>query len=574
MTPWRILVAVFLLVLLAAPALAPFVDLLHHAAGWRVWLESGRLLALAGNTLGLVAGTIAVALPLGVVGAILLYRTDLPGRPLWRFLTVLSLFVPLPLFTSAWQATLGTTGLFPVAGWRTPVVGAPPWAQGLGAAVWIHAVASLPWVVLLVGLGLQWVERELEEDALTLFPWWRVLWLVTLPRCRAALAAAAVWVALQTATEITVTDMMQVRTFAEEVYTQFVRPELDPTLPNADDVLARAVAVSLPAFLITWALIAWAAVRWDRSLPPLGSRLGPPVTFSLGWLRWPCLAGVVLVAGLLAGVPLTSLIWKTGLEAPVRGGPAPPEEPESAGASVYSPPVWSVRTTGKYLARTFRVRGSLVGESLLLAAAAGAASAGLALLVCWLALDARWFRLSVLSLMAVLWAMPGPVLGLGLKDAIAGLLDVTGSSWLAGVLYYGPSPVPVLWAYLLRFFPYAVAILWPVVRMLPPELRDAERIYGTGPGHEFRHLILPLSAGGCLLAALAVAVLSLGELSAGKLVETPGSQTFAHEVFTEMHYGLTNNLAALCLILLLAVLLGGTVVAVLAGRRANHGGQG
>src|SRR5262249_39597866 len=121
MTPWRILLALLLLLLLAAPALAPFVDLLHHAAGWRAWLEADRLLALAGNSLALVAGTLALALPLGVVGAVLLYRTDLPARPLWRYVTVVSLFVPLPLFTSAWQATLGTTGLFPVASWRTPV---------------------------------------------------------------------------------------------------------------------------------------------------------------------------------------------------------------------------------------------------------------------------------------------------------------------------------------------------------------------------------------------------------------------------------------------------------------------
>src|SRR5438045_3430061 len=74
-----------------------------------------------------------------------------------------------------------------------------PWAQGLPAAVWIHAVAALPWVILIVGQGLCWVETELEEDALTVAGPWRVLRAVTLPRARAALWAAAIWVALQTA---------------------------------------------------------------------------------------------------------------------------------------------------------------------------------------------------------------------------------------------------------------------------------------------------------------------------------------------------------------------------------------
>src|SRR5262249_15380746 len=149
-----------------------------------------------------------------------------------RFLTILTLFVPLPLFASGWQAALGSGGWLPVAVWSTPPPDDPdvsptgptwkPWAQGIEAAVWVHAVAALPWVVLLVGQGLCWVERELEEDALTAAGPGRVLLRVSLRRSAAAVGAAALWVALLTATEITVTDMMRVRTFAEEVYNQFV----------------------------------------------------------------------------------------------------------------------------------------------------------------------------------------------------------------------------------------------------------------------------------------------------------------------------------------------------------------
>jgi ABC-type spermidine/putrescine transport system permease subunit II len=84
---------------------------------------------------------------------------------------------------------------------------------------------------------------------------------------------------------------------------------------------------------------------------------------------------------------------------------------------------------------------------------------------------------------------------------------------------------------------------------------------GAGPAQEFRHVVAPLTAPALLRAGLVVAVLALGELSAGKLVETPGSQTFAHEVFTQMHYGVTNDLAAFCLVLLGAVTLGGVLVA-------------
>ena len=126
---------------------------------------------------------------------------------------------------------------------------------------------------MLVGQGLCWVERELEEDAVMVAPPWQVLWQITLPRCRAAIFAAGMWVALSAASEITVTDVMQVRTFAEEVYSQSVGGDRA--------ALAHAVAVSLPAVLLTWMLLMAAMRRWERTLPPLDALWAPPRLFRL-----------------------------------------------------------------------------------------------------------------------------------------------------------------------------------------------------------------------------------------------------------------------------------------------------
>ena len=105
------------------------------------------------------------------------------------------------------------------------------------------------------------------------------------------------------------------------------------------------------------------------------------------------------------------------------------------------------------------------------------------------------------------------------------------------------------------------------MRLLPPELHEAAQVDGARPRQELWYFILPLMAAVCLRAGQAVAILRLGELGAGKLVATPGSQTFAHEVFTQMHYGVTNDLAALCLVLLLVVGLGGCLFGI--GRAAT-----
>lgn len=541
---WRLALAILLPAFLGLPLALPLVDALRDLAAWPLWSERARLLMLARNTALLVAGTLALALPTGILGAILLYRTDLPLRRSLRFLTVATLFIPLPLFASGWQAALGSGGLIPLASWSVPEDADPDvtatgiawkaWGHGLRTAIWVHAVAGLPWVVWLVGRGLCWVEPELEEDALTVMPPPRVLWHVTLRRSAAAIGAAALWVALQTATEVTVTDMMQVRTYAEEVYDQFVRSDRA--------LIPRLIAVSMPAVVLAVALVLWTTSRWQRNLPPMATLTRPPRLFALGPWRWPCLLLVLSVVAALALVPFASLVWKAGL----------------AG----SPEVWSVSALLDALNKAGRGQSVLILRSLTLAGAAGIIAALVGLVVCWLAIDAARFRAFVLLLVAVAWALPAPVVGVGMKDTIRLLLRTFPSDRLAIALYHGPSSLPALWVDLVRFFPFALAVLWPVVRLVPSELRDAARVDGARPWQELGHVVAPLTASAVLRAALAVAVLSLGELGAGKLVETPGSETFAHELFSQMHYGTGSGVAALCLLLLIPVLCGGALIAI------------
>ena len=51
-----------------------------------------------------------------------------------------------------------------------------------------------------------------------------------------------------------------------------------------------------------------------------------------------------------------------------------------------------------------------------------------------------------------------------------------------------------------------------------------------------------------------LAALSLGELSASKLVSTPGAATFSEQLFMQLHTGTSSDLAARWLLLLASVL--------------------
>src|SRR5512142_760860 len=205
-----------------------------EADNWRV----PRPLVLAGRSAEVVGMALAIALPVGVPLALILFRTDAWGRRAVLGVLALAAFVPMPLHATAWLGAFGNAG-------RAQAFGIGPVLVGRRGAAGVHALAMIPWIVLLAGVGLRTVEPELEESALLDLPAWRVLGRVTLRRSLGTLAGAALAVAVLTAGDMTVTDLLQVRTYAEEAYVQSQLGE-GPT---------AAAKVALPPLIVLGALI-------------------------------------------------------------------------------------------------------------------------------------------------------------------------------------------------------------------------------------------------------------------------------------------------------------------------------
>jgi ABC-type Fe3+ transport system permease subunit len=500
----------------AVPLAAPFLD---------APIDFDRLPSLIWNTMLLAGCTCLLALPAGTVAAVLLFRTNLPFAGFFRFATVIALFVALALLTSAWQASLGAGGLLPFAWWGESQ--GRPWAEGMGPAIWIHTQAALPWVTLIVGFGLRQVEPELEEDALLAAGPWQTVRAVTLPRCAGAMAAAAAWVVLQVAGDITVTNVMLVSTMAEEVLGAFQEGGGAP--------LTRALQVAMPFSLVAGACVYWLLCRAEKIVPAIDPPLRSGPVLPLGWARWPSFALVSALMLLLCGVPLSSLIWKTG--------------------AVGYPPSWSLVTTGEHLASTLSKDGLLIGKSLFTSLVSAVATASIALMLAWLALEAPRFRQMLFAIAAAAWVLPGPVVGIGLKETIMTLVTYIPWRPLTVALYEGPeSPVPVLWAHALRFLPCAVAILWPVARQSSSQLSQTVLMESANPADTFRLGFWPAARATWWCLVVILTALSLGEVGAVAMsVETPGWQMFAHVLFNRMHYGVAPDVAALGLALLLVI---------------------
>ncbi len=492
-----------------------------------------RIWTLLLNTALLCGATCAVSLPLGTLLAGLLVRTDLPGRRVAVGLLALMLFVPLYLQAAAWQAALGTQG------WYTAVTGQPGWLGGWTGAVWVHAAAAVPWVVLIVGFALRLIEPELEEQALLHGSARRVFLWVTLRGAWPAIGVAALWVAVLTAREMTVTDLFVVRTFAEELYTQSA---FGP--PLGEKPLGILSGAGATAVLVAVGLVLCARLMpGDRPLSLRRSR-----AFRLGRFRWPASVFVALVMLMLVGVPVASLCSKAGVVI---------TQADDGWQRHFSP----AKCLSTVAAAPWHHRREL-GWSLGIGALAATAAVVVALGLAWTARRGGLRAVPALAVTAVCLATPGPLIGLG----IVWLLNrpnVTLLTWA-----YDRSILAPWLALFVVALPPATLILWHALRTVPGEMLDAAAVDGAGRFARLWRIVLPSRAAAIGLAWVVALALALGELGASIAVVPPGVMTFSIQIFDLLHSGVEDRVAGATLALMGLFGALAAVAARLAGRAA------
>ena len=293
----------------------------------------------------------------------------------------------LPLYLQA----AGAQAAFGLQGWCTALAGSGVLLAGWRGAIIVHTLAAIPWVVLVVGVGLRLAEPELEGRSAARR---RAVCRVS-PRHAAPLGQrrrrAALWVAVATAGEMTVTDLYQIRTYAEQLYTEFA--------------LGDAIGAPPWRFAPSVAAVAWIVVAglW------LVSRLVPPDrqlsvracrVFRLGRWRLPAGLAMLAVVGLLAGVPLASLLVKAGMVVTREGAQlARHWSAEQAASLVASSPA----RFGREFVWT---------AACAIPAATAAVACGVPL--AWFALRGSWRAGLAATVVAVALAVPAPLSALGL----------------------------------------------------------------------------------------------------------------------------------------------------------------
>jgi iron(III) transport system permease protein len=475
------------------------------------------------NTALLAAGTIAIALPLGAMLGIIIAKVDVPGRRTLAWLLAGLLFVPLYVQAAAWNAVLGVGGWVPQA-----LAGdgyAQPWLVGWRGAIWIHAMGAVPWAALMTAASMRTVERRLEEESLLDASPLRVLCRVTLRRGTGGVLAAAVWIAIVCATEIAVTDLFQIRTFAEEIYTEAT---LGSLTGDASGLLRSdlAVGVALIALLVCLAL--WLMAPWL----PRAAAIAAETTWK--WRpvrgRWAVLSVMGLSAALVVLVPLAGLVWKAGIAVHQRDGQFQRSWSAAKAATMVAESPWEHRREW--------------GWTLAIGVVAALTAVLMAVLLAW------WARVRGESAkpqalaIAIGLAVPAPLWGVW----VIALLNHPADSLLAPLttLYDRTLLAPVL-VQLVRALPITALWLWSQFTSLPQDLLEAARSEGAPWYTQLFRVALPLRLPGLTAAAGIALVLAVSELSATLLVVPPGVTTVSVRIFQLLHYGVDDRVAALAL---------------------------
>jgi iron(III) transport system permease protein len=488
---------------------------------WGVWVaSSGRVLSIVTNTTLLVAATVAVALPLGTLLAVALVRTDLSGRRIVGAVLFATLFVPLYVQAAGWEAAAG------VQGWLSGLTPRRTWLEGTPAAVWIHSMHALAWVTGIVAIGLKHLAPELEEDAALWAGGWQILWHVTLRRALPAIAAAAIWVAVTVAGEMAVTDLYQIRTYAEEVYTGFA---LGGTLGE----MFRIVLTALAPFA---ALVAVLAVFINRRPPTLTPPARPPWVFRItGGRRIVASAGLVVIAVTLL-LPLAGLIYKAGWRA-ARVGDG-----------------WD---RGWLLSKFIRVTSAGPGDfareiadTLAASAVAATLALAIALPLAWISVRAprrrKWLAplgRGATWLVVALWALPGPVIGVVIIVAL-------NRPELPGLVYlYDRTLAAPTLALLIRVLPMVVLIVWAGLGTIPLATLESAEVAGAGWWTQLCRIALPQRRLTLAIAWVVGLAAASGELAAASLVIPPGRELVSTHILNLLHYGVEDRVAALATLL-------------------------
>lgn len=482
-----------------------------------------RLLAI--RTFGLGVCSFGVALPFGILTAwVCMGRGWVSTIVLLG--TVASLFIPMFIHVSAWDAAFGKLG------WLTAVQGQilVPLIPGWWAASWIHGLAASSQVAIIFLVGLAMGGRIFEEQALLDTSSLRVFWRVTIVRLWPLGLLAFLWVVVSCSREIAVTDLYQIGTLAEQIYLGYSLTGSSAGgagIESGIGGVSYGLTLSLMVILVALSMIIFFSVTQTEYQ---GGGIQAVRTERSGFLKNLTGVGLIVVAFL---IPIGNVILR---------------------ACFYVRPVEGVPTQGYSVVQCISaIRKACFDyqDEFIWSAIIGMTSASIILfLATWGSVMGRrfgWAQVLFVVTLAGSFAVPGPLLG----TAIASVIGSVDAEWLVWLFNYTVF-APVL-ANFIFCWPLGALVVWFVFRKIPEDALESARVEGAGKFT--RYLSLGIRANwlpllGCWMITFACC---FGELSASQIVRPAGMDTVPRKMLGDLHAGVNELTAGITIVTVLVI---------------------
>lgn len=428
------------------------------------------------------------------MAALLLERTNLWGRSVFRLLYLLPLLIPPYLHAVVWTHLLSKNS--PIK-WIGPLFK----IHSLPGAIFVLTLAYFPLVTLLTISGLKSVNQHLEEASLIHHGPLKTIKSITLPLVTPQIFAGEIFVFIFVLVNFSVPDLLRVNVYPVEIFIQF----------SAFFNEKAATLLSLPLILVAVALIALQnKYMKGKSYINLGGvkKRG----------KWLPLGPLVKCQFFLFFILLFTL-------------------------SIILPIMVLFKVAGPFsnYLKSFTTSKDQIGYSILLAFLGALGSIILSLFISYVTerrSDRKKQYLEFISMLPL--AVPAIVLGIG-------LIKVWNHPWTN--IIYGSSVI-IIFGYMARFIPFGVWSVQSNLKQIPVHLEEAGLLTTSSWSKIFRKIVTPLCKPGLMAGFAIIFILSLGELATTLLIIPAGKSTLPLKIYNLMHYGAEHMVAALSLLLI------------------------
>jgi iron(III) transport system permease protein len=509
----------------AAIIVVPILAIVWLAATGGGWSELNDPAVAEAAINSLVSASLsgALAVLLGTLLAILIERTDLPGRRILRLFALSPMLVPPFVGAIAWLSLLGPSSL--VNRWWSDHFGAPLWnLYGGDGVVFLLTVHGFPIAMMIVGQALRRVPSDLEQAArIAGSSASRALWEVTVPLLRPAMLSSFTLIAVSNLADFGIPAIIGLPERYTTLSTLVYRYLQSGTV---DDPLAVVAAIGFVLLVVALIGVVVDLLR-ARTRVELDAQAAAPARLPLGRARIPLAIVTATLVLALTLLPLITLTAQSLLPAP-------------------GVPLSLETITLASFERALTASGTLTGvaNSVMLATLAAIICGVLGLAVGTLVTRTRSRdNAGLLGLALLPQAIPGLVIAVAWL-VIAPRIGLYNTPWI------------ILCAYLTSFLALVVQSVSAPLASTPSTAEEAARVSGASQLRALWDISCRMAVPAAISGAVLVALTAVRELTLSVLLLSPGSQTLGVVIFNLQQAGAYNASSALSLIVALVGLAG------------------